>query len=280
MVERASRQSIPWYLWLNVLNLDAPLITVAWQWLFARTAGYELRPVEVAALFLAVWAIYAGDRVLDGFRLSVGPTTAARHRFSQRHARVLAVGIGAVGLVGSWLALMFLSGRVLGAGAALGALVVGYFFWNQLAGARWGRGWLKEAVVSVVFAGGAALVPLVNAFAWEVAWEATGFALVCFANCLLIARLERERDLARGESSIAVRFSEGTRPSLVVASGVAVVVVIAMGVAGVSATGVSLLGSAGLIAAAPWVERRLGADGTCAWADLALLTPLVMGAFA
>ncbi len=274
------RSAIPWYLWLNVLNLDAPLITVAWQWLFARTAGYGLHPAEVGALFLAVWVIYAGDRVLDGFRLSVGPTTAARHRFSQRHAGVLVVGIGVACLVEAWLALAFLPGRVLAAGAGLGALVVGYFFWNQLAGSRFGRGWLKEVVVSLVFAGGAALVPLVNAFSWEVAWETVGFAVVCFANCLLIARLERERDLARGETSIAVRFREGARPSLVVAGGLAVAVAAAMGVAGVSATGLSLLGSAGLIAAAPWVERRLGADGTCGWADLALLTPLVAVAFA
>jgi hypothetical protein len=274
------RGGVPWYLWLNVLNLDAPLITVAWQWLFARTAGYALHPAEAGALFLAVWIVYAGDRVLDGFRLSVGPTTAARHRFGQRHARALMVGIGLAGVVGAWLALTHLPLGVLAAGAGLGALVVGYFFWNQLAGTRFGRGWLKEVVVSLVFAGGAALVPLVNAFSWAVLGEAVGFAVVCFANCLLIARLERERDVARGETSIALRFGEGARPSLLVAGGLALVMLAVLVMAGFTATGVSLLASAALIAAAPWVERRLGADGTCAWADLALLTPLVAVAFA
>ncbi len=274
------RVGIPWYLWLNVLNIDAPLITVAWQWLFARTADYQLRPAESVALFLAVWVIYAGDRVLDGFRLSVGPTTAARHRFGQRHAGALMVGIGVAGMIEAWLVVTHLPVRVVAVGGGLAALVAGYFFWNQLAGKRFGRGWLKEIVVSLVFAGGAALVPLVNAFSWTVLWEAVGFAVVCFANCLLIARLERERDVARGETSIAVRFGEAARPSLVVAGAVVGVMLPVLVVGGFTATGGSLLISAGLLAAAPWVEGRLGADGTCAWADLALLTPLVAAPFA
>ncbi len=275
MTGDSSGARTPWYLWLNVLNLDAPLITVVWQELFARTAGCAVTVSERVVLFLAVWIIYAGDRVLDGYRLSVGPTTAARHRFGRRHAGALSIGIGVAAVGGAGLALTRLPGGVLVGGLALGGLVVGYFVWNQLAGARFGRGWLKEVVVSVVFAGGAALVPLVNAFSWVVAVEVVGFAVVCFANCLLIARLERDRDLARGESSIAVRFGERARPGRVVALGVAVVLVAILAVTGLEATGGSLLASALLIAMGPWLERRIGADATCAWADLALLTPVV-----
>lgn len=272
---RANRKSAtPWYLWLNVLNLDAPLITVAWQALFARTAGYPLHLAESATLFLAVWIIYAGDRVLDGFRLAVGPTTAARHRFGRRHARALAVGIFLAIILAAFLALTTLTIPVLLAGTALGALVGVYFLWNQLAGTRWGRGWLKEVVVSIVFAGGAALVPLCDAFTWDVLAETLGFAILCFANCLLIARLERNRDHDRGETSIASHFAPTARPARTLALTLTVVFAAFIPVAGPTPALLCLLASAILLAVAPWIERTLGSDAGAAWADLALLTPL------
>ncbi len=264
----------PWYLWLNVLNLDAPLITVAWQALFARTAGHSLHATESAVLFLTVWIIYAGDRVLDGYRLSVGPTTAARHRFSHRHARSLTVGIILASITAAVLALTSLPASVLLAGSALGALVFAYFIWNQLAGSRWGRGWLKEVVVSLVFAGGAALVPLVDSFSWPVLSEALGFALLCFANCLLIARLDRDRDHDRGETSIATRFVPTARPSRTLSLVLAVIFASCVLIFGPTPVLLSLLASAVLLASAPLVERTVGNDAAAAWADLSLLTPL------
>ncbi len=268
------KSKVPWYLWLNVLHLDAPLITVAWQMLFARTADYELPVTESAILFLAVWIIYAGDRVLDGFRLSVGPTTAARHRFSRRHARPLAAGILLAATLGALLVVTTLPLRTLLAGSALGSFVVAYFAWNQLAGTRWGRGWLKEAVVSLVFAFGAALTPLVNAFTWPVLGETLGFALLCFANCLLIARLDRDRDHDRGETSIAARFGPTARPSRTLSLVLATIFAICVVIVGTTPVLLSLLASAILLATAPLIERLVGSDAAAAWADLALLTPL------
>lgn len=264
-----------WYLTLNVLNLDAPLITVVWQALFARTVGYELQPAERIALFLAVWIIYAGDRVLDGFRLSVGPTTAARHRFSQRHARGLTVLIAVAILTEAALAIFLLPTRVLLAGAGVAGVVVLYFVWNQLAGARFGRDWSKEFIVSLVFAGGAGLVPLAQAFTRPLLAEVVAFAAICYANCLLIARLERDRDRDRGELSIAGHFRPGSRPSQTLTAFLAAAFTLVLIIHGPNAVVASLLASAILLAVAPLIEGRLGLDATAAWADVALLTPVV-----
>jgi len=55
----------PFWSWLNILSLDAPLIAVLWQALLARTFHIPLRPSGRLALGLTVWAIYLADRVLD-----------------------------------------------------------------------------------------------------------------------------------------------------------------------------------------------------------------------
>ncbi|MGC1479905.1 MAG: hypothetical protein WA771_05350 [Chthoniobacterales bacterium] len=267
-----------WYLVLNVLHLDAPLITVVWQALFARSVGYELLLAERLALFLAVWIVYAGDRVLDGYRLSIGPTTAARHRFSRRHSRSL-IRLIATAILAEVALAFFLPLHVLLGGATLGLVVVGYFLWNQLAGTRFGRGWSKEVVVSLVFAGGAALVPLVQAFSWPLLAEVLGFAAVCYANCLLIARLERDRDRDRGERSIAGHLRPDARPSQPLTAFLATVLTLALIILGPNVVGVTLLASVLLLALAPLIEDRCGRDATAAWADLALLTPICTLAF-
>ncbi len=266
----------PWWLWPNVLSLDAPLIAISWQALFARAGGCALAWPERASLFLAVWAIYAADRLLDARRLGVRASTAARHRFGHQHARALAAGIAAALGAQVILAGWFLSTRVTAAGAALGLLVGVYFVWNQLSGHRFGRGWLKEAVVSIVFAAGAALVPLASAPSRDLAADAAAFAVICMANCLLIARLDRERDRDRGEISIAARFPAGARPARTLAAAFSAGMLLWLALGGVTPTRLALLGSGLLIAGAVLVERRFGQEAACVWADAALLTPLAV----
>lgn len=48
----------PW-LWPNLLSLDAPVVAVAWQWLFARVFGADLPAVFHLILGLSVWCIWA-----------------------------------------------------------------------------------------------------------------------------------------------------------------------------------------------------------------------------
>ncbi len=57
--------SIPWWLYPNVLSLDAPLVAVAWLYVFAKV--WSLQYVEtllIPVLFLSVWVIYTFDHLI------------------------------------------------------------------------------------------------------------------------------------------------------------------------------------------------------------------------
>ena len=64
---------IPWYLWPNLLGLDAVAVSVVWLWCFAVSEGVPLenqilRPIYLV-LGLVVWLVYTADRLLDALRM-------------------------------------------------------------------------------------------------------------------------------------------------------------------------------------------------------------------
>lgn len=65
----------PWWLYLNLLGLDAPLIAVMWLFLFAKTWRVDYHPWQAyAALGLAVWTIRISMKLL---RRSISPDDPA-----------------------------------------------------------------------------------------------------------------------------------------------------------------------------------------------------------
>lgn len=267
---------IPWWLWANVLSLDAPIIAIIWQQMFAQTFGVHLSFPERAALFLAVWIVYASDRILDGIRLPIDPDTSARHKFAARHRVWGMAGIVLAGLTGVAL-VPFLPVRLLGAGFLFVVFTGLYFLWNQRKSARWGRGWLKEAAVGALFACGCALAPFVKSQSgFHTAIPIGLFALLCAANCLLISRLDRSRDLSRGEQSLAVNLPPNVRPARIVA-----ILIVALDLVAF-AGGLPLYFAASILLSAigiwcgVYVESSLGRDVAAVWADFVLLSPLVL----
>ena len=77
----ASRRATPWWLWWNILSVDAPAVAVVWAALFARAAGSRLSAAEAAALALSVWIIYTSDRLLAGWTASNRAALQYRHLF-------------------------------------------------------------------------------------------------------------------------------------------------------------------------------------------------------
>jgi len=88
-------------LW-HLLSLDAPTVATLWTIFIARCSHLHLPWTEPAAMFLAVWMIYAADRLLDARlldprRLTIhpldhpleahpsAPDLEARHRFHHRY---------------------------------------------------------------------------------------------------------------------------------------------------------------------------------------------------
>jgi hypothetical protein len=72
----------------HLLSLDAPTVAALWTYFIAHTAGVALPWSAPAAMFLAVWMLYAADRILDARVLETDPLATgleARHYFHHRH---------------------------------------------------------------------------------------------------------------------------------------------------------------------------------------------------
>ena len=85
---RVKLGKVPFYLWPNLLSLDAAIVAVVWLWCFAVSNGVPilpiLKPLEMAlCLGLTVWLIYMGDRLIDGWRMKDPELSTPRHRFAR-----------------------------------------------------------------------------------------------------------------------------------------------------------------------------------------------------
>ena len=85
----------PLALW-HLLSLDAPSVATVWTIAVASAVGLRLPWTSPAAMFVAVWMLYAADRLLDARPLPGGrspPELEERHRFHHRHRRAFLIGI-------------------------------------------------------------------------------------------------------------------------------------------------------------------------------------------
>jgi hypothetical protein len=75
----------------HLLSLDAPTVAALWTYFLARSVGLTLPWASPLAMFIAVWMIYAADRLLDARALdgldggSASHDLEERHRFHHRH---------------------------------------------------------------------------------------------------------------------------------------------------------------------------------------------------
>jgi len=99
IVSRIPQNKTPHYsllgLW-HLLSLDAPSVAAVWTIAVASAVGLHLPWESAAAMFVAVWVLYAADRLLDARPLPGGaspPEIEERHRFHHRHRRAFLTGI-------------------------------------------------------------------------------------------------------------------------------------------------------------------------------------------
>ncbi len=92
----------PLALW-HLLSLDAPSVAAVWTIAVSHAAGLHLPWASAAAMFIAVWMLYAADRLLDARLLDArapgtshapNPDLEARHLFHHRHRRAFLIGVG------------------------------------------------------------------------------------------------------------------------------------------------------------------------------------------
>lgn len=87
----------PWWLYLNLLGLDAPLIAVIWLFLFAQTWRVDYHPWEAyAALGLAVWTIRIAMKLIQGTIAADESSMAMAHR---KTLKAMAILTGVTALV-------------------------------------------------------------------------------------------------------------------------------------------------------------------------------------
>ena len=243
--------AVEWWLWPNVLALDAPIVAVVWQRFLAGSFGVPVPGAASVVLGLVVWAIYLLDRRFDAARPeSVQP----RHTFARRNSSLVTAlaltALGAAALLATALPRAYIE-----VGAVVAGLVAGYFGLVHLTGTALSVA--KEALVGVLFAVGVS-VPLIASEIPLVVWlpPSTAFGLLCWLNCVLIEQWE-----------------SGPRGLGVVPASLGVAVVLC-GATSPTAVHVALGAAAALLALLHAVRLRTGTRLARVLADVALLTPL------
>lgn len=168
----AAGDHIPWWLWPQVLSLDAPLVAVLWGAALAKSHYLHLPAAFLEALGLAAWLIYLVDRVADDEPQTRLPS--ARHRFCQRHRRIVWPVIVAAGAWLVWLVLARLPVGLIGQGMAVAMLAVLYL--AVFAAHR--RAWLFRGLVLLALAIALSFVlqmPGTGVAAW---WWRAGLGMV------------------------------------------------------------------------------------------------------
>jgi hypothetical protein len=168
----------PLTLW-HLLSLDAPTVATLWTWFIARANHLHLPIAAILAMFLAVWTLYAADRLLDTHALE------ARHHFHHQHRKAFLIGI-----IFASIALAILLPRLEPAAIRLylilGGLVFGYFI--VIHARQDSHRYPKELAVGICFAA-ATFIPTIARQPTQrpaLLPPAILFAALCSLNCLFI----------------------------------------------------------------------------------------------
>jgi hypothetical protein len=266
----------------HLLSLDAPSVAALWTWFVAHAHRVQLPAKPVAAMFLAVWVLYAADRLLDArsLRRALVPSRPgvpvileARHLFHHRY-RTRFVACACMALVVLAALVPELNHVAVRLFAAEGFVLAGWFV--TLHATPFARHLPKELALGVFFSA-AVFIPTaarMHGSTLPLLVGAALFALLCSLNCLFIYRWEAPPYAEAGHPTtrFAARF--------VIPLGVAVVGIgTALGMA--SSTFLPPVSLAVALAAAALLlldrlRPRLPPTMLRAAADFALLTPLVV----
>lgn len=268
-----------WWQWFTILSLDAPLVAVVWQALAAKVAEVAVRPVHLFILGASVWCAYAADRWIEGWRLPLDRVMTQRHFFAVRWRWPLLIAWCVVVSADLLAAFTLLHSYELVAGALLLCPVLVYLFSHQFLHRH--RAWRlpKEICVAGLLCGGVLIfvVSQPTAHIQALSEFATGFLLLCFANCALISYWEHEVDQTQGQDSLASSLSRSWVRAFpwALSSG-------ALGLLFVETqtwrqrTVIALAISAALLGGVDLFENRIGRQLARVLADAVLLSPLLL----
>jgi len=279
VVERAGYGPV---VWLNLVCLDAPIVAITWQWIFAWTFGAHLNLALRALLFLTAWLIYLGDRFADTIKLPAASPMSLRHAFCREHMAAWWVAVVVIFVLDLLLAVRALDLQMLLLGGTLSAACALYLFINHSLGGKWRPLPMKEKAIGILFAAGTTLAVVGQLPGLTISFGVAVmlFAILCTYNCLSIAAWERELDTVQGKASFLTGWPAVAGALRPLGYGIALAsLVFAIFWRFAFPLGLCLLVSALLLV---WLNRAtsLTRDSRTALADLVLLTPLVVLPFA
>jgi hypothetical protein len=272
---RTAQRAVP-TLWLNLVCLDAPLVAVAWLWLFARTFRIPLHVGNSLALFLTAWLIYLGDRLADSASLEPDGPQSLRQQFCRRHRKLWIIVLALAAGFDAYIIWRTTALETLLAGAVVGGLALIYLVLNHPLGLIWRSLPAKELVIGLLFSAGilVALLPALKSVTAGLAIPAVFFAILCALNCISIARWEYDLDRAQGKVSIATRHPGIARYSGHIALALGVAAFVMTTIFPPAAPLLVCIGVSGFLLA--WLNSRpIDTDRQTALADLVLLTPII-----
>ncbi|MEO8736884.1 MAG: hypothetical protein ABI380_10120 [Edaphobacter sp.] len=184
----------PLDLW-HLLSLDAPTVASLWIWFIAAANHIRLPLSSIFAMFIAVWMLYAADRLLDARLLDSQSRQEqhleARHYFHHRHRTAFLAGILLASVALAPL-LLRLSTEAIHLDLILGGLLFGYFI--LIHATRSAHRFPKEIAVGIFFAA-ATFIPTVArqpGLRLALLPSALLFATLCSLNCLFIYAWEHD----------------------------------------------------------------------------------------
>jgi hypothetical protein len=274
-----TRVANPIALW-HLLSLDAPTVAVLWTWFIARACQIRLPIATPIAMALAVWILYAADRILDARPLDTqiigrAHQLEARHLFHHRHARAFLAGIALAAIALAAL-LPSLDPAAIRLYLIEGALLAAWFL--ILHTTRNAHRLPKEFAVGLFFSVAAFIPTFARAPSLHLTLlpSAILFAALCSLNCLFICAWEHQRPhpanaQPHATTSLALRHL----PALSIALAVAAAALVFF------PTTPKPIPAACAIAALLLLvlhrnRRRLAPTNLRAAADLALFTPLLL----
>jgi hypothetical protein len=255
--------------------LDAPLVAVAWLWLFARTFRIPLEIGNGLALFLTAWLIYLSDRLADSASLEPHGPQSLRQQFCRRHRKLWIIVLAIVAGLDAYLIWRTSALETLLVGAVVGGLALIYLVLNHPLGLVWRSLPAKELMIGLLFAAGTlvALLPALKSVTGGLAVAAIFFAALCALNCISIARWEYDLDRAQGKVSIATRHPGIARHVGLIALSLGVASFVMAIILPPTAPLLACIGASAFSLA--WLNSRpVDSDQRTALADLVLLTPI------
>lgn len=270
----------PIWLWPNLLSLDAPLVAVAWFWVFKQVWLVKShQPSLPWFLALVVWCIYVADRLLDARMEQTGARRmSSRHEFHRRYHKPLTLAL-LLGLLGA-MALLALQARgLIIHGMFVLVPVVGYFVISLFDSGR-GVSYFKNLLAGLAFAYGTAVGVHLhgreshNVLNLIVSPEVIAFAVLCTLN---MSAIDHWEDPWEGQENEKEAFETVLTVLLVLLAAFALLMAVRserLGLDTQKAFFIAIMVGAAALQTVNRLKERTSTDALRVLADVAMLLPL------